>query len=151
MVIALVIVSILLLTVSVRGANKFLPFKICPICAGVSGTWLWMLLGVVIGKLSLVSFQLPTAVLMGGSVVGIAYQLEKKLPKNRSDLLWKTIFIPTGFAAVYEAVSLDWSLFSMMVALIGLIFLFFFRFGMENHLSGSETVEKLEKEMEKCC
>lgn len=41
------------------------------------------------------------AMLLGGSVAGIAYQVEQRLPLERSPLLWKILFIPAGFVAAY--------------------------------------------------
>jgi len=74
----IVILSILIFTGIVWALNKKLPVQICPICAGVSLTWLWMLLGMSYGLLSIEKYQLITAVLMGGSVVGITNKLEEK-------------------------------------------------------------------------
>lgn len=72
------ILSVLILTVLVWILNKKLPVQICPICAGVSLTWLWMLLGMGYGLLSVEKYQFVTAILMGGSVVGITNKLEEK-------------------------------------------------------------------------
>ncbi|OGI66227.1 hypothetical protein A3A95_02190 [Candidatus Nomurabacteria bacterium RIFCSPLOWO2_01_FULL_39_18] len=72
------IISILLIVSVIWFVNKKLSIKICPICAGVSLTWLWMLLGMGYGLLSVEKYQLVTAVLMGGSVVGITNKLEEK-------------------------------------------------------------------------
>ncbi|MEK7190231.1 MAG: hypothetical protein AAB661_00500, partial [Patescibacteria group bacterium] len=55
-----------------------LPFQICPICAGVSLTWLWMLFGMGLGFLSVEKYQMVIAILMGGSVIGIVNKLEEK-------------------------------------------------------------------------
>lgn len=72
------IISIFVLTSIVWVSNKILPLKICPICAGVSLTWLWMLFGMSYGFLSVEKYQIVTAILMGGSVVGITNKLEEK-------------------------------------------------------------------------
>ena len=72
------IISILILTSAIWVLNKKLPIKICPVCAGVSLTWLWMLLGMGYGLLSIEKYQFITAILMGGSVVGITNKLEEK-------------------------------------------------------------------------
>lgn len=151
MAIILVVVSILVITVAVWLANRFLPIKICPICAGVSLTWFWMLLGILTERLAVAGFQLPIAILMGGSIVGIAYQLEKKLPPGRSPLLWKASFIPVGFAAVFEVLNFHWGILTAIGVLISFIVLLFFWFGGKDHALSNKTVEKLEKEMEQCC
>ncbi len=72
------ILSILILTCVVWVLNKKLPFQICPICAGVSLTWLWMLFGMGLGFLSVEKYQMVIAILMGGSVIGIVNKLEEK-------------------------------------------------------------------------
>lgn len=72
------IISIFIFTSLVWGFNKISPIKICPICAGVFTTWLWMLLGMGYGLLSVEKYQLIIAILMGGSVIGIVNKLEEK-------------------------------------------------------------------------
>ena len=72
------IISIFILTLIVWLINKKLSMKICPVCAGVLLTWLWMLLGMSYGFLSVEKYQIIIAILMGGSVVGITNKLEEK-------------------------------------------------------------------------
>ena len=51
-------------------ARKLLRAPVCPICLGVGGTWLWMLIARSLG------YAVDTtmlAILLGGSVAGIAY------------------------------------------------------------------------------
>ena len=145
----IVIVSILAIAGLIWLANKALPFRICPICAGVSGTWLWLLVAMANGWLLITDYQLPVAILMGSSVVGIAYQLEKRLPENRSPLVWKTIFIPLGFLVAYHLVLFDWIAFAIFLA-VELLFVWFYLF-LVSHQPKNVQVEKLEKQMEKCC
>ena len=66
--------------------NSGRAFKICPVCAGFAGTWLWMLIGMLLGLIPTSDFQLPTAFLMGGSVVGIAYQIGKNKHKKENNV-----------------------------------------------------------------
>lgn len=56
--------------------NK-LSLNICSICAGVSLTWAWMLLGIIL-KIIPNTFTLPMVVLMGFSILGIANKLKNK-------------------------------------------------------------------------
>ena len=46
--------------------------KICPLCVSVSALWLVLSAGVAWGYLAAATFLLPIALLMGGSVVGVA-------------------------------------------------------------------------------
>lgn len=104
MEIYIALVSILAITVLVWLADKILPFNVCPICAGVSLTWLWMLTARFLGY---EANQMILAMLMGASVVGFAFQFS----------LLKVIFIPIGFVVVYTILT-DW----WEAAVISLIF-----------------------------
>ncbi|MBI2630909.1 hypothetical protein HYW73_01665 [Candidatus Nomurabacteria bacterium] len=77
------ILSILLLTLIVWVINKKLPIRVCPPCAGVTLTWLWMLLGMWFGFLSVARYEIITAVLMGASIGGIVTELKKMFSKLR--------------------------------------------------------------------
>lgn len=143
-------ISILAIAGVVWIANKILPLRICPICAGVSGTWLWMLAGMFSGLLPTSDFQLPTAILMGGTVVGIAYQLEKYLPQNQSPLLWKILFVPAGFAAVY-AVLTQWQSIFLASFIFILLITFVFLYPRGKSATRKKTIEELEKKMKDCC
>lgn len=90
------------------------------------------------------------AILMGGSVVGIAYQLEKRLPAQRSAIAWKMIFIPIGFAAVYALLNEWWG--ALAVALVFLcITAWFFLLAARPGKAEDKKISELEKEMKKCC
>jgi len=91
-------VSILTITSAVWVAKRLLRVPLCPICLGVGGTWLWMVVARYVG-VAFDASMLP--VLLGGSAVGVAYQLEKHLPQGRSALLWKSLFIPLALVAAY--------------------------------------------------
>lgn len=146
-IILITIVSILAITGLAWLTRKILPFPICPICVGVAGTWLWMLAG----RLAGLEFDISMlAILLGGSVVGIADQLEKHLPQGRSPLLWKTLFLPAGFVAAYGLAVPHWNLLAMaMVALLLLTTIFFVP--RRQPEQNNAVVEKLKEDMKKCC
>jgi len=146
-IILITTLSILAITGFAWLAGKFLPFPVCPICIGVAGTWLWMLGARLAGFAPDPSML---AILLGGSVVGIAYQLEKHLPGGRSPLLWKTLFLPMGFMAAYGLAVAHWSLLAMAVAALLLLATVFFVPRRHSEKS-SAAVEKLERDMKKCC
>src|SRR3989344_7525178 len=101
MTIALTVASILGITALAHFAKRILPFKVCPICAGVFLTWVWLLGAHFLGyRIDLI----VPALLMGGAVVGIAYSLEKRSLNISAErlLLWKVLFIPAGFVAAYS-------------------------------------------------
>jgi len=58
-------------------ARQKFSVDICPICIGVSLTWIWMLLGIIFEFISS-SFALPMVILMAFSVLGIVNKLKNK-------------------------------------------------------------------------
>jgi len=150
------ILSIFLISLGAWLFRKLVKVEICLICAGVSGTWLWMLIGVFSGQLPITDYQLPMAILMGGSVVGIAYQVEKRLVLAKASvnklLLWKLLFIPAGFAAVYGLIAVSWLLFAAALAVSGAIAAFFLLFSVsEKDKQKSNKVGEIEEKMKNCC
>ncbi len=78
------ILSILILTLLVWVFNKIFTTKICPICAGVTLTWLWMLFGLWRGLISVPGNEFIVAILMGASIGGIVTEVKKMFQKFRS-------------------------------------------------------------------
>ncbi|MBI2640336.1 MAG: hypothetical protein HYW91_00405 [Candidatus Sungbacteria bacterium] len=150
MTIFIVVTSIIVITISAWVVNKFLPWAVCPICAGVAGTWLWILFGIYTGWLEAEGWKLAAAIAMGGSVVGMAYQAEKFLRPFRSRLLWKTIFISTGFAAVYSLILFWRAGFIIAVVLLTIFTLKFLAWPRARAVK-SKKVEELVGKMEDCC
>ena len=160
MLIAITISSILGITLLMWCANRILPFRVCPICAGVLGTWVGLIIVYLSGHT--IDLAVP-ALLMGGSVVGIVYQFEKKLPAGRSPLLLKTLLIPAGFLAAYSILAQRWSV--LLVALIFLLGMSFIFFSQKRNLSSSKEAvaapeenephslrrKELENKMKNCC
>ncbi len=148
-----ILIALLSIIVFALGAYLLgkLNVKICPICAGVSGTWLWMLAGVWSGRLMAAEYQLIAAMLMGGSAVGIAYQLEKKLPNSASFLLWKVFFITSGFLATYGVI---YGIGAYAFAGLGLGALSYFVF-LKKHSAKSKDLSpaarELKEKMKNCC
>jgi len=146
MIIAITVASIVAIATLIWFANRILPFTVCPICAGVFLTWVWLIGAHIAGYQ--INLVVP-ALLMGGSVVGIAYQLEKKF-KNLSVgriLLWKILFIPTGFVAAYGILEQLPAVF--LIAAVFLLLVSLLLVGNAN--ARNETATGLEKKMEDCC
>src|SRR3989344_8256350 len=114
MIIALI--SIWILAALSIGLGVALRRKLCPICAGVFLTWLWMIAGYFF--FGYAADERILALLMGGSVVGAAYSLEKRLPKDRSAGLWKLVSVPVGFLIVYAVLSRELLLSVVAVAVL---------------------------------
>lgn len=141
------IVSILAIAGVAWAASRLLRIPLCPICTGVAGTWLWMLIARQFG-IAVDAAMLST--LLGGSVVGIAYQLEKRLAGARSPLLWKMLFIPAGFAAAYALAEAHWALLAMTLAVLVLLAAYFL-LPRGSARTSSATVQELESKMKNCC
>lgn len=148
MIIALL--SILVLAGFVWLLNKKLPIQICPICAGVSLTWLCMFLGMFLGKLSIVDYQMPTAILAGGTVVGLMSKLEEFI-KGKFILIWKTIFVVSGFMAVYGLVTREWKMLLVGVILDIAVTFIFKTYGIKKENSNPERLKELKEKMKNCC
>lgn len=147
--IIIISISILLISGIVLAIKKISPsFQACPICAGVSGTWLGMLIASYLGyPMDLVIIGL----LMGGSVVGIAHQLERKIRVNKV-LAWKILFIPAGFTVAYNLIYFSWPPLILLSAIILLLLFIFLEWPMSKQNGGrGGKVEYIEKEMENCC
>jgi len=152
--IIIVLILLAVITLGVKAANKFLPFFVCALCAGVSGTWVLMTFAILVG-LAPADLYLPVVtLLMGGTVAGIAYQAEKKFGWRGERAFWsKFSIIVAGFYAVHIAVGgLGWSVFTIELFILAtLAYLFFVRGGGTVGKKNSSNVEKLEKELENCC
>ena len=149
MTIALTVASILGITALAHFAKRILPFKVCPICAGVFITWVWLLGAHFVGYP--IDLVVP-ALLMGGSVVGIAYSLEKRSLNISAErlLLWKVLFIPAGFVAAYSLLAQLWTALLFAAAFLILVsFLFLSESG--KTAPRGESAGDIEKKMKDCC
>ncbi|MBE0619005.1 MAG: hypothetical protein IH605_00260 [Burkholderiales bacterium] len=141
------VASIVAITAAAWAAKKLLRVPLCPICLGVGGTWLWM---VIARELGYTVDATMLAILLGGSVAGIAYQVEKRLPQGRSALLWKTLFIPPGFVAAYALAAAHWALLGTLSVALALLTAFFL-IAPSALSEDSEKVNELKKKMQDCC
>jgi len=155
MEILIALTSIIAITFGAKAVSRFLPFELCPICAGVAGTWFWVLAGIYAGRLSAEDWILVAALAMGGSVVGIAYLGEKRFEwAEKSIFYFKVPVIVGGFAFVYWALN-NISLLSLGIEALLLTFLFFVYFvlpaiGLARE-KNPEKVRELEEKLKSCC
>lgn len=152
-IIALILVAAL--TMAIKIANKFLPFKICALCAGVSGAWVLLTLAILTGISPAESYLPVITLLMGGTVAGIAYQAERTFGWQGEKSFWlKFAIIVIGFYLAHIAAgALSWPVFVLEIAaLTTLIYLFFVRRGAGAELKPhSQRVKELEEKMKNCC
>ena len=142
-----ILASIYAIAAAAWAVNRLLRVALCPICLGVGGTWLWM---VAARELGYAVDATMLALLLGGSVAGIAYQVEKRLPPGHSALLWKMLFIPPGFVAAYALTAPNWVLLATMSVALALLTAFFL-IAPGAPKADSEAVEALKKKMQSCC
>lgn len=161
MEILITLVSILTLTGAVWLFNRVFKTLICPICAGVSLTWLWLLVAMWLGVIPYSQFVIPAALLMGGSVVGIAYQSAPHRPPSLTKFTWLTWLVLAGFGLAYGLLTLSW----MIIGASGLLGLGLLLYGLLSRPQAKEgrtflspakqsqakTAQELEKELEECC
>lgn len=119
--------------------------RVCPICVLTSVTWISLLIARSLGyavDLSLITL------LMGGSVVGSAYVLAKRLPLERQTA-WKFWSIILGFILVYTAISSWWLIGGVAGVLLLALYVWFFR--SKKGSSTTQEIHDLEEKMKNCC
>ncbi len=142
MFIAITIASIFIIAGLAWLLNRFQEFKICPICTGVFGTWFWML---VVKFLEYEVDLIILAMLMGGSVVGVAYQIKR---------VKKILFIPIGFVAVYSIIFSRWALFFVFLTILAILAIepaVSKNGGRKTIVPRSSKAKELEEKMKDCC
>lgn len=93
----------------------------CYLCIGVSASWLFLQLGIVLGYFAGEAPLTLTALLMGTSVMGIASMGEKRLEWLAAHpLWWKLLMLCVGIPAAYLALR-NLSLITIALELIVLI------------------------------
>lgn len=103
-----ILISILLIYFLAIAYNLILGRpKICPICVAVAGTWVWMLI-FYLTQPSLIQ-PLWLGILMGGSVVGIMYQIDKKASGRLGWIIVKPLWVVTGFGLAMSIIRQQWS------------------------------------------
>jgi len=139
--------SILAIAATAWVVGRATGMRLCPICAGVGGTWLWM---VVARHFGVAPDPTVLPILLGGSVAGTAALLEKRLPRGRSALAWKTSAIPVGFVAAYGLAAPDWSLFAAGLGAALVVGAVFFR-PTSGGAADAAAVSDLERRLKDCC
>ncbi len=127
--------------------------RICPICVGVSGTWILFTAAVLAGYLP-GDYKLPIAMLMGGSVVGIAFQGEKRFKWAADDIFyWKAPVIIVGMPVAYWLfIKMSWAVLALEIILLAFAaYVLFAGSGGEKSQTNKHKVDEIKKKMESCC
>ena len=147
------LISIVAFTGLIRAVRDKTPIRLCGVCAGTSLTWLGITALILQGALQYQDYGSVLPLLMGGSVVGIAYQGEFRFEwAFRHPFAWKFFVIVLGFTSSYYAVThLSWGIFAAEVFVLFLMaYLFFIRKPPKN--DQSRTYESyLETKLKNCC
>lgn len=126
--------------------------SVCPICLGVSLTWISLTALMLLGYISN-DYFLTIAILMGGTAVGIVYQGEKKLQAMKSFVPKLLVLIAGFFLAYLFLINISWLTLAMAILiLIPIGYLFFLRppqVIVKN--DDLEAIRALEDKMEDCC
>lgn len=141
------IASLVALTVLAWLVRRAMSVAICPVCFGVSGTWLWMVAARLGGA---VVDETMLAIFVGASVIGGAQWVEARLPQQRSPLLWKALALPMGFAAAYGLVAQRWALATAAAAACAMLAMLFLR-SAPSATGDRAAIAQLEEQMKKCC
>ena len=120
--------------------------NMCPICVLVSGAWIVLLTLRFFGYDVSESFS---ALLMGGSVVGISYVLVKRIQSGRATL-WKLLAIPIGFAAAWALLHFAWAPFTL-ASLAYVLLWTVMRKRNDPKETAKENPIDIKKELENCC
>lgn len=139
--ITVTIISILLLTLIAWIFRQMTGVKICPFCIGVAGTWIWMLAAYYLGYQTDLTIL---AMLMGGSMVGISYTLDKY---GEYSLLARTVFIVAGFEAIYSLINAEWTRFLISILIV---ISFAGKYFLKNRALSHRAADLKEK-MKQCC
>ena len=131
--------SIIVIYGAVFAFNKLSGRNYCPICAGVSLTWMWLL------ALYFLGYHEETVlvgILMGGSVVGIMYKLKNSIMSH--------LFAVIAFLAVYLLLTKNWLYFTIALLLTAAIALGASR-PRADRPRDAKNVSKIEEELKDCC
>lgn len=132
--------------------NRLTGFKICIICAGVSLSWLTLTALILGGLVSSSLFLTPIAILMGGTVVGIAFQGEKKFKWAQNLFYWKAPVTIIGFSIAYLLLAnMSWAAFTIELVLLGILAYVFFPQPAIALPQTKRNISEVEKKLEDCC
>ena len=127
--------------------------NICPICVAVSSLWFGLSAGIASGYLTTETFIIPIALLMGGTVVGIMDQGEKRcIWAANHPMTWRTLTVSLGMPIAYLFITHinKTVVFIEFILLLNLAYLFFIKKSQSIKRPDSK-VSGIEKQMEQCC
>ncbi len=105
--------------------------------------WLSITTGILAGKLPFADYQLPLAILMGGTVVGIAYKKE----------VGRVSVMSAGFVFSYLAIKyISWTVLGIEIVVLGIVAYVYFAIPMKNiKTNTSIRAKEIEEKLKNCC
>ena len=137
--------------------NRFSIYHLCSLCVGVSATWFLITAGILSNLFLLNDYILLLAILMGGTVVGIAYQGGQRFHwADKNIFYFRVTVILLGFILTYWAIRhINWITFVVEIFLAALIFYTYFIAPVRKHsllnANQSERIKALKEKMKNCC
>lgn len=129
--------------------KKKLPFNICAICFAVSLTWLTLL---ILWFLEFPISEVSLGILMGMSLTGIMYTLEKLFQKTNIKNFWfvRLVIVVGGFYMIYSLLNKKTELFILLgiATLFSIALASFFFQGLPKK---TEKKSGLIKKLDDCC
>ncbi len=136
------------------GLNRLSSFTLCAVCVGTSLTWFTLSFLILSGLTPAADYLMLVALLMGGTVVGIVYQAEKKFGGKRIRFRQKELILIAGFTLAYLfLVDMSWITFTAaLIILAAAAYVVFLRSGKpRSNDRDSKAVKTLEDKMKDCC
>jgi uncharacterized membrane protein YfbV (UPF0208 family) len=123
----------------------------CPVCIGVSMSWLWVLVGSHGGWLTDPNWITVAAILIGGSAAGIADRLSQDLAEQQR-MPAKLAIITVGIIIAFAAVR-SWIGVAVAVVAVIAVALTLAQRGRWPGASApsAQTTDELTKKLEQCC
>ena len=143
------ITSIALVTLAAWLLRTKLSLNVCPPCAGVAGTWLGLLVALKLDLVSPEGYELLIASLMGGTVVGIMYKVDRLI---NSGLSWwgKLLMMMVGFSIVYIVLESNyWYL--ILIFVVPVVTLLVKLFYPRPKLINKKKASSLKADLSDCC
>lgn len=148
------LVSVLFLVWLIGKANDVMKYRVCSVCAGVSTTWVIIVLGILTGYLDPETYKPILAMMIGGTGVGMGYQGEKIFDLTGVKSLWfKLIIALSGFTLAYLNFHFtSWRLLVADLAVLAAAGYLYFVFPHKKINSSTEERKKyIEEKLKSCC
>jgi len=148
---SITLASIMVLTALAWLLRRAVLPRLCPLCAGVAGTWIGLLTAYAAGVT--LDLRLP-ALLLGGSVVGLAGLGEAALAGRAPGavLAWKTAFVAIGFGTAYALLLPVWPGVALGAALLTTLLALPWRIAPRSTVRpGTDGQERLLAQLKNCC